>query len=244
MRVLCLGLVLLLVASTPLRADQPMVAAAAQAAAAGDYAAAVRDYEQVLNRDGFSAPVLFNLGNAWLRLGKPARAILDYERALVLAPRSPAIEANLTAARQRAGLAPEAISPWLTAARYFSFDSYIWAALAAVWLLCGALVLLCLNGVARRLARPLILVAALTLCVSADAAVLCWSDLYRAVVIQGPAILHLAPAPSAAASGGLREGEVVWLQDRYSGFVFVRTADGHGGWVSDAAAVPVRASRP
>jgi hypothetical protein len=113
-----------------------------------------------------------------------------------------------------------------------------------VWVLCGALVLLCLNGVARRLARPLILVAALTLCVSADAAALCWSDLYRAVVIQGPAILHLAPAPSAAASGSLREGEVVWLQDRYGGFVFVRSADGHSGWVSDEAAVPVRASRP
>ena len=244
MRALCLGLVLLLVASMPVRADQPLIAAAAHAAAVGDYPGAVRNYEQVLDRDGFSAPVLFNLGNAWLRLGKPARAILDYERALVLAPRSPAIEANLTAARERAGLAPEAISPWLAAARYFSFDSYLWAALAAVWLLCGALVLLCVNGATHRLARPLILVAALTLCVSADAAALCWSDQYRAVVIQGPATLHLAPALSAAANGSLREGEVVWMQDRYSGFVFVRTADGHSGWVSDEAAVLVRASRP
>jgi tetratricopeptide (TPR) repeat protein len=243
-RVLCLGLVLLLLASMSVRADQSVIGAAEHAAAAGDYSAAIQNYEQVLDRDGFSAPVLFNLGNAWLRLGKPARAILDYERALVLAPRSPAIEANLTAARQRAGLAPETISPWLAAARYFSFDSYIWAALGAVWVLCGSLVLLCVHGVARRLARPLILVAALTLCVSADAAALCWSDLYRAVVIQGPAILHLAPAPSAAANGSLREGEVVWMQDRYSGFVFVRTADGHSGWVSDAAAVRVRASRP
>ncbi len=244
MRALCLGIVLLLLASMPVRADQPLLTAAAHAAASGDYAAAARNYEQVLKRDGFSAPVLFNLGNAWLRLGKPARAILDYERALVLAPRSPAIEANLTAARQHAGLAPETVSPWLAAARYFSFDSYMWAALGAIWVLCGALVLLCVNGVARRLARPLILVAAVTLCVSADAAVLCWSDLYRAVVIQGPAILHLAPAPSAAASGSAREGEVIWIQDRYSGFVFVRTADGHSGWVAQEAAVPVRASRP
>jgi tetratricopeptide (TPR) repeat protein len=243
-RVLCLGLVLLLVAAMPLRADQPLIAAAAQAAATGDYPAAVRNYEQVLKRDGFSAPVLFNLGNAWLRLGKPARAILDYERALVLAPRNPAIEANLTAARQHAGLAPETISPWLAAARHFSFDSYLWAGLGALWVLCGALVLLCVNGAGRRLARPLILVAALTLCVSADAAALCWSDLYRAVVIQGPAILHLAPAPSAAASGSLREGEVVWLQERYRGFVFVRSADGHSGWVSDETAVPVRAPGP
>ena len=86
-----------------MRADQPALAAAAHAAAAGDYPAAVRNYEQVLKRDGFSAPVLFNLGNAWLRLGKPARAILDYERALVLAPHNPAIEANLAAARSVPG---------------------------------------------------------------------------------------------------------------------------------------------
>ena len=94
----------------------------------------------------------------------------------------------------------------------------------------------------RRLARPLILVAAVTLCVSADAAVLCWSDLYRAVLLS-PSTLHLAPAQSAAASGSVREGEVVWIQQRYAGFNLVRTADGHAGWVSSDEAVPVQVSR-
>ncbi len=236
-------LVLLMLASSSACADQPALAAAAHAAAGGDYRTAVRDYEQILDREGFSAPVLFNLGNAWLRLGYPARAILDYERARVLSPHNAAIEANLAAAQQRAGLAPQGIGPWLAAARYFSFDTYVWAGLGAVWVLCAALVLVCLNGVARRIARPLILLAVVTLCVSADAAVLEWPDLQRAVVVT-PAVMHLAPAPSAATSGSLQEGEVVWLQEQYAGFSFVRTADGRTGWVSDAAAVAVRASRP
>lgn len=244
MRVLCLVTVLLCGAVAGVRAEQPSIAAAAQAAAGGDYQSAVRDYEQVLDRQGFSAAVLFNLGNAQLRLGKPARAILEYERARVLAPRNPAIETNLVAAQQRAGLPPVGVGPWLATARYFSFDTYAAAALVAVWVLCGALVLLSVSGKSRRYARPLILAAAVTLCVSADAAALCWSDLHRAVVVQGPAILHLAPAGSAAASGSLREGEVVWLQDQYAGFEFVRTADGHTGWVSDETAVPVRVARP
>ena len=209
MRILYLTAVLLCCAPGGAWADQSATAAAEAAAAEGNYQLAVQDYEQVLQRKGFSAPVLFNLGNAWLRLGKPARAILEYERARVLAPRSAAIEANLMAAQQRAGLAPVPVGSSLAAARYFSFDTYAWAALGAIWVLSAALVLLSLNGVPRRLARPLILVAAVTLCVSADAAALCWSDLYRAVVVQGPAIMHLAPAASAAASGSLREGEVV-----------------------------------
>ncbi len=236
-------LILLIVAASTAGAEQPSLAATAQAAASGDYRTAARNYEMILDKEGFSAPVLFNLGNAWLRLGNPARAILEYERALVLSPHNAPIAANLAAARQRAGLVPQGVGPWLAAARYFSFDDYVWAGLAALWVLCVALVLVCLNGAARRIARPLILVAAVTLCVSADAAVLEWPDLQRAVVLA-PAMMHLAPAQSAATSGTLQEGEVVWLQEQYAGFNFVRAADGRTGWVGAAAVVAVRVPRP
>jgi hypothetical protein len=63
-------------------------------------------------------------------------------------------------------------------------------------------------------------------------------------VVVVAAVMHLAPAESAATSGSLPAGEVVWLQEHYAGFNFVRTADGRAGWVSDAAAVAVRAARP
>jgi tetratricopeptide (TPR) repeat protein len=242
MRRASLLVLLMLVASTAF-ADQPTLATAAQAAAAGNYQAAAHNYEQILAQQGFSAPVLFNLGNAWLRAGNPARAILNYERALVLSPRNAAIEANLAAAQQRAGVAPAGVGPWLAVARYFSFDSYVWAGLVALWVLCTALVLVCLGGVARRIARPLILVAVVTLCVTADAAALEWPDLQRAVVLA-PVAMHLAPAQSAATSGSLQAGEVVWLQEQYAGFNFVRTADGRTGWLPTAAAVAVRAERP
>jgi len=239
LKTIAVAALLLLFAACVARAEVPSIAAAEGAAAAGDYHTAVQDYEQELKAHGFSAAVLFNLGNAWLRLGKPAPAILDYERALVLAPGSAAIQANLAAAQQRAGLAPPVVGPWQAAARYFTFDTYVWAGLAAVWLLCAAVVLLCFSGPARRFAMPLILVAAVALCVSLDAAALSWTDLYRAVV-QEPTALQLAPAASAAANGSLREGEVVWIQDRYGGFKFVRTADGHAGWVNDATVVAIR----
>ncbi len=225
------------------RAELPSIAAAERAAAAGDYHTAAQDYEQALGAGGFSAPVLFNLGNAWLRLGKPAPAILNYERALVLAPGSAAIKLNLAAAQQRAGLAPPLVGPWLAAARNFTFDTYVWAGLAALWLVCAAVVLLCLGATARRCAKPLILVGAVILCVSADAAALCWTDLYRAVV-QEPTALKVAPAASAADNGSLREGEVVWIQERYGGFELVRQADSHTGWVRAAAVVAIRVSHP
>ena len=231
-----------MLAACAARAEVPAVGAAEHAAAGGDYRTAVQYYEQALSTRGFSAPVLFNLGNAWLRLGQPARAILEYERALVLAPGSAAIAANLAAAQQRAGVTPPLVGRgWLRCG--ISVSTPMRGRVWAVWMLCAGVVLLCVNGLTRRLARTLILVAAVTLCVTADAAALCWSDLYRAVV-QEPTALHVAPAASAATSGSLREGEVVWIQDRYGGFKLVRTGDGHSGWVGAATAIAVRVAHP
>ena len=242
MRVLLLAGLLALAGHT-VRAAEPAIVAAEGAAAAGDYRAAVRHYEQALQSRGFSAPLLFNLGNAYLRLGQPARAILQYERALLLAPDSAVIESNLATARQRAGIAAPALSSWQAAARHFSFDTYLWVGLVALWVLCAALVLVCLGRAARRCARPLIVAAAVMLCVSADAAALCWSDQYRAVV-QEPTATRLAPAAAAAANGAVRAGELVWIQDQYRGFDFVRAADGHSGWLPAGSVTVIRAAHP
>jgi len=93
MRIASLLVLLMLVSSTAF-ADQPALAAAAQAAAGGDYRAAVREYEQTLAKEGFSAPVLFNLGNAWLRLGNPARCCAAARLASIAALRGDSTSAR------------------------------------------------------------------------------------------------------------------------------------------------------
>lgn len=69
---------------------------AEQAARAGDYLTASRLYEQVLRTDSEFvasgkagkewAAIEYNLGNCYYRLGEPAKALLHYERALLLDP--------------------------------------------------------------------------------------------------------------------------------------------------------------
>ena len=72
--------------------------------AAGNFRAAIQEYEAILEHDGFSAPLLFNLGNACYRDGQFGAAILNYERAQVLAPHDRAIAANLRLARKKASV--------------------------------------------------------------------------------------------------------------------------------------------
>lgn len=53
---------------------------------------------------GYSAATLYNLANAYARAGKPGFAVLNYERAKLLDPNDPDIEANLNHVREASGL--------------------------------------------------------------------------------------------------------------------------------------------
>jgi len=57
-------------------------------------------YRSVLEQDKQSAPLFFNLGNAYFKSGQTAKAILSYERALRLNPGDPEVQQNLELARE------------------------------------------------------------------------------------------------------------------------------------------------
>lgn len=67
-----------------------------------DYNEAIELYEDILNKNGESSAVYYNLGNAYYKANKIAPAILNYERALLLAPADGDIRFNLQMAKQKA----------------------------------------------------------------------------------------------------------------------------------------------
>lgn len=60
-----------------------------------DYLEAIRLYNAVIEKDGSSAAIYYNLGNAYYRIDSLAKAIICYERALRLDPTDKDIRANL-----------------------------------------------------------------------------------------------------------------------------------------------------
>ena len=64
----------------------PMRQQADSAYSAGRYTEAVELYKGVIDSEGTSAQLLYNLGNACVRSGAPADAVIYYERALRLDP--------------------------------------------------------------------------------------------------------------------------------------------------------------
>lgn len=60
-----------------------------------DYLEAIRLYNAAIEKDGSSAAIYYNLGNAYYRVDSLAKAIICYERALRLDPTDKDIRANL-----------------------------------------------------------------------------------------------------------------------------------------------------
>ncbi|MBY0274006.1 tetratricopeptide repeat protein [Candidatus Binatia bacterium] len=196
---------------------------------------------ELARNDGASPAVLYNLGNAAFRAGKPGEAILAYERALWLAPRDQDVRANLRQVRKAAGLPEPDDGPWLRLARAATANGWAWLASAGLYVACLSLLLRRLaSGDARgRPRRGVLSVSAgvgLALLLLAGAA--CATRLGerdRGVVLDGDPKLRVAPYASATVSSELAPGEIVRIERGHEGFTLVRTVTGRSGWMTGDA---------
>ncbi len=226
------GVALLLAASLAQAAANPgALETANNAFAEGKYSEAAHGCETIIKQQGYSAPVLFNLANAQHRDGQLGQAILNYERAALLSPNDPDIAANLSSARQKAGLEPERQSLIQKAARALTMNSWFALGTAAVFLIAVALPLKHLRPQARRGLNFGSALAVIALFFAVSALVLHGTDLRRAVVTASAAVAGVSPVTMAQPVFRLRAGEIVTLQQAHGDFALIRNQAGHAGWV-------------
>jgi hypothetical protein len=205
-----------------------LLSGGAGAAAAGDGVAA-----------SYSAPALYNAANAYARSSKPGLAVLNYERARLLAPNDPDIRTNLSFVRASAGLPAQSENWFSRSVRIADPDVLAWAGL--IGLAAAGISLLAARRFSRqRFALRAVAVigisaAGLTLC----NAVAVWPSLHEAVIVAQGAAAHVAPAGNAETVLSLPEAETVAIGAEHGGFVLVHAPDGRTGWVSAADLAPV-----
>lgn len=88
-------LLLLLIATLPVNAGNNLMQQADSAYTADNFKEAADTYLHVINTEGSSAELLYNLGNCYYRLGEMGKAVLAYERALRLDPTFEDAKTNL-----------------------------------------------------------------------------------------------------------------------------------------------------
>jgi hypothetical protein len=188
---------------------------------------------------GYSAAALFNLGNAYARSGKPGLAVLNYERARLLEPNDPDIEANLRRIRESSGLPPAERNRFERLAEPASPRVLAWAGVLGLTVAGGATLA---RRVYPRRRRKLLAAALLGICALALAianAVALWPVMHEAVVIAPAAPVRDSPVPMGDPSFVLHEAEVVTTSARHDGFVLIQTRVGRKGWVPAENLAPV-----
>jgi len=247
-----LFLPLLLLTCAVMHAETPQdeLDDANRAFAEGRYDQAAQKFQDLIQTQGYSAPLCFNLANAEEKEGHLGLAILNYERARYLAPSDPAIDHNLQLARRQAGLKTNSLRWWQIALRALTINQ--WLTLVDLWLGLIALAVLA-NAFADRIASGLRLRRALldriiktVLFVSvpcflfnAYIALLAAPVRIEGVIVARDAVLRLSPFDSAEQIGTLPEGELVTVDGRHDDYFRIEDRDGAYGWLPSRALEPV-----
>jgi len=216
-------------------------AKANQEYAAGDFKAAVSDYEELV-RAGQDTPNLFyNLGNAYFRQKDFGRAILNYERALALEARHPEAQANLRTARDEARALELIPSRW---ERWFAFANLNQDAVVAgiaFWIGMFALAIFVFNR--RRTALALSILSLSIMAVS----IVEVSQLSRgknsgglAVVTAANAEARLATADTANRVLTLPAGSEIQILSRRGDWIYAALPNNLRGWMPANSAEQVR----
>ncbi len=177
--------------------------------AKGNYQEAIREYEALL-KEGVSAELYYNLGNAYFRTDEVTRAIINYERALKLAPSDADIQFNLQFARARTEdrLTPAAdaffVTWWRTAVNALSARGWARLSMAMVPIM---LVMLALYFFAREewLARGACYVAIASGALWLIAMMMAWLQ-HRMVTTHDTAVIT-APQATVRKTPDLAHGE-------------------------------------
>jgi hypothetical protein len=191
------------------------------------------------------------MGNAYARAGRPGMAVLNYERAALLAPGDPDIEANLALVRAASRLPPESHTGFVRAVTRAVTVAppavLAWLGVAGI-VLAGAGVLAMRFGARRGMhARTRlraacaagIIAGVLLIGLAVAHAVVFWPSLHEAVVLAASAPVRVSPVPMGELAFELHEGETVRVNAQHEGFALVQTRGDRTGWVALADLAPV-----
>ncbi len=234
--------VILMLLMLPLSANAVTKAEADSAYVHEQYQQAITDYEALL-KGGVSADLYYNLGNAYYRTDNITKAILNYERALLLSPGDADIRFNLQMARSKTidKITPESemffVTWYHSLVNLMSVDA--WARTALIALAIAIILVLAYLFSDRMWLRKTGFFGAFFLLV-----VFVLSNLFAyqqkrkltnrtgAIIMTTAATVKSTPSKNGTDLFILHEGTRVTITDNsMNGWKEIRVADGKQGWI-------------
>ena len=212
----------------------------------GNYQQAIRDYEEIL-KNGESAEIYFNLGNAYYRTDNITKAVLNYERARLLSPGDDDINFNLQFARSKTidKITPQSemffVTWYKSLVNFTSVDNWaktgilciVMALLLVLLYLFGPQLMLRKIGFFGGLAFFVIFLLSNLFAFQQKQAL---DNRTGAIIISPSVNIKKTPAKNSADQFVLHEGTRVDIIDRgMTDWRCIRVGDGREGWIETKA---------
>ncbi len=211
----------------------------------GRYTTAVENYEAILADGLHSAKVYFNLGNAYFKQERLGKAILNYHRALRLAPADEDIRHNLEYATESTKDNIEQIpefflSTWVRKVRNL-MGCNAWTICSLILLaasLAAALLYLLAERITLRKVGFYLMGVGAVLCIIST--IFAYNEREalvggkQAIIMSSAAPIKSSPDRAATDLFVLHEGTLLTIEERTEGWVEVRIADGRKGWIESS----------
>lgn len=212
----------------------------------GNYQQAIRDYEEIL-KNGESAEIYFNLGNAYYRTDNITKAVLNYERARLLSPGDNDINFNLQFARSKTidKITPESemffVTWYKSQVNFTSVDNWaktgilciVMALLLVLLYLFGPQLMLRKIGFFGGLAFFVIFLLSNLFAFQQKQAL---NNRTGAIIISPSVNIKKTPAKNSADQFVLHEGTRVDIIDKgMTDWRCIRVGDGREGWIETKA---------
>jgi hypothetical protein len=182
----------------------------------------------------YSAAGLYNLGNSFARAGKPGLAVLNYERAALLAPGDADLNANLEYVRASAHVVSEPHNRFDRLARAVDPTLAAWLGVLGIALVGAGLLAQKMTPRFRWLRAVGVLLGITLIALTVSNAVLLWPRMHAAVILVKDTPALVSPVPMGDTAFVLPEAETVTMTAEHEDFVLIRTRGGQSGWVARA----------
>jgi hypothetical protein len=203
-----------------------------QIAHAGEAAAPAAPTLSRAAAQNVSAKSLVAQAEADLAAGHPGLAILQYDRAQLLAPRAPAVVAGLTRAQSAAGLPMAEASPVVRVARRLNANEWGWIGMAGLILGAAGLVALSWGLIRRSGFLALVLAGVGIASAGFVSAVEVTPPPNRAIVVAPDTVARIAPFAKADQAFAVPEGTPVTIERTYGKYALIASSEGYG-WVPE-----------
>lgn len=244
MKKILISILMLVILANVVNAAVASLATANKLYTQKQYREAAEVYETIIKSEGVAPELYYNLGNAYFKSNELAKAILNYERALRIAPGYDDAKFNLAFANQKVIDNVEMtdsffLKKWLNGLMKTLTSNGWFYASVTLFIIALIAFLVFVFGSSRIIRKSFFYVGVISLLISVGSIIFSavrktqMENRREAIIMSGVVVIKSAPDRSGTDLYQLHEGTKITVIETLGNWYEVRLGNGNVGWVED-----------